>query len=232
MDLEKPPGIIIALDVGLAEAGALIQKLKPVEDKIAGYKVSSLNAIEHGLKATVAELRQFTEKPIIYDHQKGGTDIPIITEQQVRLAADCGINSFIAVPLGAGGETLTAFVNACKEARILPIVLLEMTHSEADDYLKENSSKLVFEKAKELGVKYFVAPGNKPQKILELKGKMDADMFITSPGVGAQGGKCERCVEAGTDYPIVGRAIYEAEDPVKAVNELFEQAERGYGKRA
>jgi len=231
MELIKPPGIIIALDIGLAEAGALVQKLKPVEDKIAGYKVSSLNAIEHGLKATVAELRQFTEKPIIYDHQKGGTDIPTITEKQIKLAAECGVNSFIAVPLGAGGETLTAFVNACNEARILSIVLLEMTQGGAGDYLKENSANLVFEKAKTLGVKYFVAPGNKPQKILELKGKMDEGMFIVSPGVGAQGGKCERCVEAGTDYPIVGRSVYEAEDPVKVVKELYEQAKKGFEKR-
>tara|TARA_Y100000034_G_scaffold122357_1_gene167708 strand:- start:230 stop:925 length:696 start_codon:yes stop_codon:yes gene_type:complete len=231
MNLGKAPGIVVALDLSLAEAGALVQKLKPAEDKIAGYKVSSLNAIEHGLKATVAELRQFTEKPIIYDHQKGCTDIPNIVEKQVKLAGECGVNSFIAVPLGAGGETLTAFVNACKEMRILPIVLLEMTHEGATSYLKPQTPNLVFEKAKELGVKYFVAPGNKPQKILELKAKMDEDMFITSPGVGAQGGKCERCVEAGTDYPIVGRGVYEAEDPVKAVEELYEQAKNGYSKR-
>jgi orotidine-5'-phosphate decarboxylase len=215
MNLEITPGIIIALDIPISEAGALVQKLKPVEDKIAGYKVSSLNAMENGLKATVAELRQFTEKPIIYDHQKGGTDIPNIVEKQVKLASECGINSFIAVPLGAGSETLTAFVNACKETHLLPIVLLSMTHDGADDYLKEETADLIFEKAKELGVKYFVAPGNKPQKILELKAKMDADM----------------CVQAGTDYPIVGRGVYEAEDPVKAVEELFEQAKKGFEKR-
>jgi len=232
MNLIKPPGIIIALDLPLSEAGSLVQKLKPIEDKIAGYKVSSLNAIEHGLKVTVSELRKFTEKPIIYDHQKGCTDIPKIAERQVKLAAECGVNSFIAVPLGAGGETLTAFVNACNETSMIPIVLLSMTQPGADDYLKENTPDLVFEKAKELGVKYFVAPGNKPDKIAELKSKMDADMFITSPGIGAQGGGCEKAVQAGTDYPIVGRAIYEAEDPVAAVEELYEQAESGYGKRA
>ena len=60
---------------------------------------------------------------------------------------------------------------------------------------------------------------------------MDEDMFITSPGIGAQGGACEAAVKAGTDYPIVGRAIYEAEDPVKAVEELFEQGKTGYENR-
>jgi len=231
MNLIKPPGIIIALDLPLAEAGKLVQTLKPVEDKIAGYKVSSLNAIEHGLKATVAELRQFTEKPVIYDHQKGCTDIPKIAERQVKAAAECGVNSFIAVPLGAGGETLTAFVNACKETSVIPIVLLSMTQDGAGDYLKENAPDLVFEKAKELGVNYFVAPGNKPEKTKELKEKMDEGMFITSPGIGAQGGQCEEAVKAGTDYPIVGRGVYEAEDPVVAVNELYEQAKNGFEKR-
>lgn len=231
MNLEKPPKIIVALDLPLSEACALVGKLKSTEDKIAGYKVSSLNAIEHGLKKTISDLREVTDKPIIYDHQKAATDIPKITDRQVRLAAECGVNSFIAVPLGAGSETLTAFVTACNETNVLPIVLLSMTHDGADDYLKTETPQLVFEKAKELGVKYFVAPGNKPEKIAELTSKMDEDMFITSPGIGAQGGACEAAVKAGTDYPIVGRAIYEAEDPVKAVEELFEQGKTGYENR-
>ncbi|MFH1450467.1 MAG: orotidine 5'-phosphate decarboxylase / HUMPS family protein [archaeon] len=231
MDLIKPPGIIVALDISLSESCALVQKLKPAEDKIAGYKVSSLTVLEHGLNAIVAELKKFTKKPIIYDHQKGCTDIPKIVEKQVKLAADCGINSFIAVPLGAGSETMAAFVNACKEKEILPIILLSMTHKGAEDYLKPEAPDLVFETARDLGVKYFVAPGNNPEKIAEIKAKLDPGMFITSPGIGAQGGSCEEAVKAGTDYPIVGRAVYEAEDSVKAVEALYKEARKGFESR-
>jgi len=229
--LKKPPAVIPALDVSVEEAVELVRKLSSAEDMIAAYKISSLHALESGLRETVAKLREVTQLPIIYDHQKGCTDIPKIAEKQVKLAAECGVNSFIAVPLGAGGETLIAFVNACKDAKVIPIVLLEMTQPGAGDYLKENAPELVFEKAKELGVEYFVAPGNKPEKTKELKAKMSEGMFITSPGIGVQGGKCEEAVKAGTDYPIVGRAIYQAEDPVAVVKELYEQAKRGFEGR-
>lgn len=230
MDLKKPPGIIPALDLPIAEAGKLVQKLNDVEDKIAAYKIGSLHAFEIGLKGAVAELRNFTELPIIYDHQKGCTDIPAISARQVKLAAEYGVNSFIAVPLGAGGETLTSFVDAANEAEIVPVVLLEMTQPGANDFLKENTARLVFDKANELGVKYFVCPGNKYDKLAEYR-EWIGESFIMSPGIGAQGGQAEEAVKRGVDYPIVGRGIYQAEDPVEAVNELYEQAKRGYESR-
>ncbi|MFH1424904.1 MAG: orotidine 5'-phosphate decarboxylase / HUMPS family protein [archaeon] len=230
MELKQAPAIIPALDLPIAEAGELVAKLKDVEDKIAAYKISSLHAFECGLKVAVDELRKHTELPIIYDHQKGCTDIPAITEKQVRLAKKLGVDAFIAVPLGAGGGTLSAFVNTAKEVEVLPIVLLEMTHSGANDFLKDDTPKLVFEKASALGVKYYVAPGNKPDKLKEYKA-MIGDALIMSPGIGVQGGGAEEAVAAGTDYPIVGGAIYKADDPVAAVNELYEQAKRGYETR-
>jgi len=230
MDLGKKPGIIPALDISVGEAGELIQKLGEVEDYIAAYKISSLHAFEFGLKGTVAELRKFTEKPIIYDHQKAATDIPSIVEKQAKAAAEYGVNAFIGVPLGAGSKTLEAFVGACKESGLLPIILLEMTQEGATDYLKDATPRLVFDKANELGVTHFVCPGNKYDKIAEYKGWI-GEGSIMSPGIKAQGGKCEEAVKAGTDYPIVGRGVYQAEDPVAAVKELYEQAKRGFESR-
>ena len=234
MDLKKPPGIIAAMDLPLAEAGKLASRLNKVKDKIAAFKIGSLQTLDVGLRAAVAELRTFSDIPIIYDHQKGSTDIPAIVEKQVRLAADCGVDSFIAVPLGAGLKTLESFVNASKEAGIAPIVLLEMTHDGANDFLKEDTPKKVFDKAVELGVQYLVAPGNKYDMLEKYRGWIKGsgkEMFITSPGIGAQGGEVSKAVQAGTDYPIVGRAIYQAEDPVVVVNELYRGCGEGFSKR-
>ena len=115
MEIKKPPGIIVALDIPLQKASKLVRELEKVEDKIAAYKISSLQAMEVGLKQVVAELRLATKIPLIYDHQKGATDIPEIAEQQVNLGAAAGIDSFIGVPQGAGKKTLESFVNACKK---------------------------------------------------------------------------------------------------------------------
>ncbi|MEM3615299.1 MAG: hypothetical protein QXX09_01460 [Candidatus Methanomethylicia archaeon] len=39
---------------------------------------------------------------------------------------------------------------------------------------------------------------------------------IYTPGIGFQGGEIRSCVEAGSTYFIVGRSIFQAEDPVEA----------------
>jgi orotidine-5'-phosphate decarboxylase len=230
MKLKEPPAIIPALDLPIGEAVELVKGLDSVEDKIAGYKISSLHALDCGLRAAVSELRVFTDLPIIYDHQKGATDIPAIAARQVELAADCGVNAFIGVPLGAGSKTLEGFVDACKDSDLLPIILLEMTHPNANDYLKEGAAKDIFEKASELGVNYFVAPGNKPEKLREYRNWV-GDSYITSPGIGAQGGQAAEAVQAGTDYPIIGRAIYQAENPVAVIEEIYKGCKEGFSKR-
>ena len=112
MNFKKTPSIIVALDIPLQKASRLVRGLEKVEDKIAAYKISSLQVMESGLKQVVAELRLATKLPFIYDHQKGATDIPEIVEQQVKMAADSEVNAFIGVPQGAGGKTLESFANA------------------------------------------------------------------------------------------------------------------------
>ncbi len=232
MEIKKPPGIIVALDIPLQKASKLVRELEKVEDKIAGYKISSLQAMEAGLKAVVSELRLATKVPLIYDHQKGATDIPEISAQQVSVAAAAGVDSFIGVPLGAGGKTLESFVDACKKNKVEPIILLEMTHPGANDFLKENTAKEVFQQATALGVRYFVVPGTKPEKVKEYNNwRTGKEVYFVSPGFGAQGGQVTEGVKNGVDYPIVGRAVYGAEKPADVVNELYKECLEGWRLR-
>lgn len=234
INLRKPPALIPSLDLKLDKATELITKLADVEDKIAAYKMSSLQVMERGLLEATEELKAYTSLPIIYDHQKASTDIPSIVKSQVELVASFGVDVFIAVPQGAGSKTLESFVKTCKAKGILPVVLLEMTHPEADDYLEEDAPNRIFDTAVELGVKYFVVPGNKTEKIIKYRcwaDKMDKNIKLMSPGIGAQGGTAEEAVKAGVDYPIVGRAIYNAEDPAGIVEKMYAECKKGYEKR-
>lgn len=232
--LRKPPSIIPSLDLNLEGATDLLGELADVEEKIAAYKMSSLQIMEKGLEEVVEEIRAYTNLPLIYDHQKACTDIPPIVKNQVDAVASLGIDSFIAVPQGAGSKSLESFVKASKENKIIPVVLLEMTHPGANDYLKKNTPSKVFDRAVKLGVKHFVVPGNKTEKINQYRcwaDKEDKKIKLLSPGIGAQGGTAESAVKTGVDYPIIGRAIYTSEKPAEAVEKIYDACKKGYSKR-
>ena len=232
--MKKPPSIIVALDIPLQKASRLVRDLEKVEDKIAAYKISSLQVMESGLKSVVAELRLATKLPLIYDHQKGATDIPEIVEQQVKSASDYGVNAFIGVPQGAGSKSLESFVSACQRNKVEPIVLIEMSHSESDKYLHTDYAWRVFQDAVGLGVRHIVAPGNKVERlklIREWIKQSGKEISILRPGIGAQGGKAKEAVQAGTDYPIIGRQIYESENPAKEVEKIYKECLEGFKKR-
>lgn len=234
MDFKKLPAIIVSLDMPLQKASKLVRGLEGVEDKIAAYKVSSLQAMEAGLRATAAELRLSTKIPLIYDHQKGCTDVPEIVEQQVKFAAEAGVDSFIGVPHGAGRKSLESFVAACKKFNVLPIVLTEMTHPESDSYLHMDYSWKIFQDAIKLGVRHIVAPANKPERlklIREWIKQSGKEIYVTSPGIGQQGGSAREAVQAGTDYPIIGRQIYQSENPAKEIERIYKECLEGFKKR-
>jgi len=57
-----------------------------------------------------------------------------------------------------------------------------------------------------------IAPATRPERIKFIRGLV-GELKILTPGVGAQGGSAAQAIEAGADYVIVGRSIYQAENP-------------------
>ena len=49
------------------------------------------------------------------------------------------------------------------------------------------------------------------------------DLSIISPGVGAQGGSAGDTIQAGADYVIVGRSIYQADDPAAGAKQIADE---------
>ena len=75
-----------------------------------------------------------------------------------------------------------------------------------------------------------------PEKIkeyekLRAQGAERKAVYFLSPGIGAQGGQAREAVQAGTDYPIVGRAIYESENPAAEVEKIYKECLEGFRKR-
>jgi len=217
--------IIPALDVGKEQAFELVEKLEEVKSDIAGYKVGSLLVMENSIDV-LKELKGATDIPIIYDGQKLGTDIPDIVKKQVQLLAEANVDQLIIAPMGSGSEVLRVFSETCKEERIEPICVVRMTHPRAESYLRIQTELEIFSDAKEYGIKKFVFPATKPEVLETLKEKMmwfGGDEILMATGFKVQGGKTEVLRDLGVTEFIVGRAIYQAENPVQAIKDILKE---------
>ena len=212
--------IIPALDIGMEEALALVKKLEPVEDLLAGYKVGSLLVYVNGINI-LKEIKGKTDVPIIYDGQKLGTDIPEIVIDQVNLLSSTGVDQLIVCPMGGGGETLRVFTKTCKEKKIEPVCVVKMTHPGADDFLVSQSHVNIFSAAKHFEIRKFVFPATHPEVFGDLY--FDGSETKLATGFKTQGGKTELLRKLGVTEFIVGRAIYNAGDPVQAVKNLSKE---------
>jgi orotidine-5'-phosphate decarboxylase len=99
-----------------------------------------------------------------------------------------------------------------------------MTQPDSDAFLSKNASDRILEIGLELGVKNFVAPANKPERLRTYKNiakEKERDIKILSPGVGPQGGDPDLAVKAGADFVITGRAIYESESPRREIIRIY-----------
>jgi orotidine-5'-phosphate decarboxylase len=201
----------------------LVKETADVEG-IGAYKIGFSLAVPYGVPKVVSVIREVTDLPIIYDHQKAGTDIPDMADAFMKAVK--GVDAVILFPQ-AGPETEKAWINASKKAGFGVIVGGEMTHKgylvNDGGFIADDAPERIYELAASLGVKDFVVPGNKPEKIKDYRELLERfKPVFYSPGLVAQGGKLtESAKAAGSNWhAIVGRGIYEQKDMRKAAKEM------------
>lgn len=223
--------IIPSCDVGS------LKKLKKIAENtchvegVGAYKIGLELVIPHGIKKIIDSIRDITNLPIIYDHQKAGSDIPELGEKFVKACK--GVDAIIIFP-HAGPETEKAWIKAAQKEEMPVIVGGEMTHksylSKDGGFINDNAPKKIYEVASSMGVKDFVVPGNKPDKAIEYKKIIEKNIknpAFYSPGLIVQGGKIsELAKKLDCWHAIIGRAIYEAKDINKAAKEFVKQLAR------
>ncbi len=209
----------------------LLDKLVKETCKVKGvsaYKIGFELVIPFGIKEVIKTIRKRTKLPIIYDHQKGGTDIPEMGDKFMK--AIKGVDSVILFPM-AGPVTEEKWIKAAFKARLHVIVGGEMTHKaymeRAGGFILNMAPKQMFRIAANLGVRDFVVPGNKPFMIKEYARFLDSfgiKPVFYSPGLIAQGGSLSEGAKAAGDnwHAIVGRAIYNSKNMKKAAEKLVE----------
>ncbi len=228
-------GIIPACDVStLKELEELVEQTHSL-DFIVGYKIGMQLVLVYGIKRVLKAIRSHTELPVIYDHQKFGTDIPDICGGPILgILKNAGLAGIIAFPQ-SGIQTLRSLVEGCKDVGLTCIVGGEMTHKgylAADGgYICDDGPRRMYSDAAKLGIEYFVIPGTKLESMrsysIELQ-KLIGDPRFLFPGIGrGQGGDIAAAFSAVSPlkgYAIVGRGIYGESDKTMAARRLWETA--------
>ena len=217
--------IIPSCDVNSLEKLGILVKATCNVKGIGAYKIGFELVIPFGIEKVVKAIRKHTKLPIIYDHQKAGTDIP---DMGLKFMNACkGADAVILFPQ-AGPETEAAWIKAAQQAKMNVIIGGEMTHKgylkNENGFIDDNAPKRMYEIAASLGVTDFVVPGNRPDKCSEynelIKKKVSNPVYY-SPGLITQGGSIsELAKKLESWHAIVGRAIYEADDMKKAAEEF------------
>jgi orotidine-5'-phosphate decarboxylase len=223
--IQAERSIVPACDVGFDAFKDIVRKTSGVEG-IGGYKVG-VSFLDVGLYNVVQVVRCLAEgQPVIYDHQKAGTDIHEKTPGDfMGSMVRAGVDAIILFPQ-AGPVTQYEWTRAAQEEGLGVIVGGEMTHPrylETDlsegggtnytdvfadlgidrqlpGYIRRFAPGDMYELAARMGVTDFVMPGNKPDQIVAYRDLVVTcgidDPAIYSPGLVAQGGEISEGAEA------------------------------------
>jgi|SRR6056297_1915146 len=226
-------GIVPALDSpDLDEVRRVVEASTGVEGVVA-YKLGLTMVLRYGLAEAVRVLREVTELPILYDHQKAGPDVPDMAGKFCALAREAGVDGLILFPL-AGPNAVDGFAGGAIEHGLLPVVGGDLPLPDYNvaggGYVADDALERIFERAADIGTRDFIVPGHKAEKVRRhaewLQANVQAPrLFI--PGIGALGGTIEgtfAAAEGCHTYAVVGRAVYAADNPGEAARMLAGQA--------
>ncbi|MFA4826094.1 MAG: orotidine-5'-phosphate decarboxylase [Methanoregula sp.] len=199
--------LILALDATEKKTAlAIAEACAPHIDAIKlGYPL----VLSCGL-AIADEMAEY-DIPLIADFKVA--DIPNTNRLIAEQVFEAGFSSIICHGF-VGKDSVIACVETAFESGGACYVVAEMSHPGATGFFHGGTAEKIAELAMECGADGIIAPATRPERVKILRGIVGRRKIL-SPGVGAQGG------DAGTianlvDGIIVGRAIYEAEDPAKA----------------
>jgi orotidine-5'-phosphate decarboxylase len=230
MIIEQKKSIIPACDVDAERYEQLVRETADLPH-IGGYKLGFVLGLSIGLPRAVEIARKYTNKPLIYDHQKAGTDIPDTGKAFFRVMKETGIDAAIIFPQ-AGPDTERAWIEAAREEEVGIIVGGLMTHKgylrSDGGYIADEAVIEMYTTAARMKVLDYVVPGNNPEAIAKIRTMIerhDITPTLYSPGFVAQGGSVSDSSDAagGRFHAIVGRGIYNADDMRAAAEKLGSQ---------
>lgn len=223
--IELDKSVIPAYDISSLDKLCDIIRVVSQVKGIGGHKVGLELVIPFGLESVVKIIKDHSDLPVIYDHQKGATDIPELGPKFMKVVKSAGADAAIIFPFG-GAETQEAWIKSAQDNELAVIVGGHMTQkrflNREGGYIADDAPLRIYQLAAELGVTDFVVPGNKPEFVTiyrELLEKMlgAGNFSLYAPGFISQGGDITETGKIAGDkwHAIVGGAIYKQEGDEK-----------------
>ena len=200
-----------------------------VEEKNKAYEILDqtteyLDTIKIGYPITLAlgpsiitSIKEEYDVKIIGDFKVA--DIDATNEKIVKTTLNYGADAIIVHGF-TGEDSVLACKNMAEKLDKEIFLLTEMSHPGADKFLKPVSLDIA-QMGVDLGIKNYVAPATKIDRLKKIREVVGKDSFIISPGVGFQGGNAKDTLQY-SNAAIVGRSIYNASNPKKALEEIIE----------
>ena len=216
--MNKKNSLILALDVVSRDKALNLTEL--LVDYFDAIKVGYPLILHAGL-GIVKEISSIS--PVIADLKIA--DTPNTNRLICEAVLGAGADAIIAQAF-PGKDSLVACADCTESFGADLFVVTEMSHPGAEQFMAPLAERMA-RLAVESGASGVVAPATRPERIRLIR-SIIGDKLIISPGVGAQGGSAGEALQAGADYLIVGRSVYESEDPLASTKELLDQIQSNY----
>ena len=206
--------LILALDV-MSESEA-IEICDSIKDYIDTIKIGYPLALAEGLEI-INKLKDKFGFKVICDFKVADIDATNskICDETFKAGADAIIcHGFV------GSDSVQACLDMANKHEKEIFLLTEMSHPGAKMFLQKDAEKIA-EMGVEMGITNYVAPATRLDRLSIIRDIVGDNAFIISPGVGKQGGDGKKTLEYSNAI-IVGRSIYEADNPKIACENLIQ----------
>ena len=212
--MEIKNNIILAMDlINLLDGYSVAEKISKYINTIKiGYPLT----LAEGLK-TIEIFKESFDFQVICDYKVA--DIPETNEKIANLTFNAGADGLICHGF-VGGDSVEACLKVANDYNKEIFLLTEMSHPGAKMFLQKSAEKIA-EMGVAMGITNYIAPSTRLDRLAIIREIVGDDSFIISPGVGVQGGKAKDTLKYANGL-IIGRSIYEANDPEIAIKEIIE----------
>ena len=214
MNMDVKNNIILAMDLmDLNEAERVCESINEYIDTIKiGYPLT----LAEGL-STIGFFKDNFDYKVICDYKVA--DIPATNEKIANQTFDAGADAIICHGF-VGSDSVDACKTSAEDHGGEVFLLTEMSHPGAIKFLQPNADEIA-RMGVEMGITNYVAPSTRPERLSEIRDIVGKDAFMISPGVGTQGGDPRETLKYSNAL-IIGRSIYNAEDPEKATKDIVD----------
>ncbi len=199
-----------------------LEILNSASRHLAGVKINYPLVLALGLDLTSKLLRE-VDLPAIGDFKVA--DIDNTCSWIGRHAYASGFDALIAHAFVGYEGGLDGLFEQAEKFNKGVILVINMSHPGSGEFITPRAEDLAHF-AVDRGADGVIAPATRPEEVEIARKWVGEELLMLTPGIGAQGGEPGDAIGAGADLEIVGRAIYQADDPAASAGELKEKMNR------